>query len=202
VAITAVSAAQLNKFSISSLEDVARATPQLTIVRGGSGSGTSISIRGIFSSNTSIGIEQSVAVILDGVYYPQGRVMDEGLFDVSQVAVLKGPQALYFGKNATAGVVSITTNDPGAEFEGMARVGYEFDQKRLAGEAMISIPVTDKLGIRFAARGTKMWAATWRTPPAPPATLPSTRRPATSPSTRTERPPIPSGLARNPCSRA
>ena len=157
VAITAIGQEQLEKFAISSLEDVARATPQLTIVRGGSGSGTSIAIRGIFSSNTSIGIEQSVAVILDGVYYPQGRVMDEGLFDVSQVAVLKGPQALYFGKNATAGVVSVTTNDPGSEFEAMARIGYEIEQQRLAAEAMISVPVTDKFGIRLAVRGTKMW---------------------------------------------
>lgn len=157
VAITAVSQEQLNKYSITSLEDVARATPQLTIVRGGSGSGTTISIRGIASSNTSIGIEQSVAIILDGVYYPQGRVMDEGLFDVSQVAILKGPQALYFGKNATAGVLALTTNDPGSEFEAMARVGYEIEQERLGGEAMISVPVTDKFGIRVAARGTKMW---------------------------------------------
>ena len=157
VAITAVTAEQMNKLSISSLEDVARATPQLTIVRGGSGSGTTISIRGISSSNTSIGIEQSVSIILDGVYYPQGRVMDEGLFDVSQVAILKGPQALYFGKNATAGVLALTTNDPGSEFEAMARVGYEIEQERLAGEAMISVPVTDKFGIRLAVRATKMW---------------------------------------------
>ncbi|MBI1180657.1 MAG: TonB-dependent receptor plug domain-containing protein, partial [Alphaproteobacteria bacterium] len=141
----------------NSLEDVARSTPQLTIVRGGSGSGTSISIRGIFSSNTSIGIEQSVSIILDGVYYPQGRVMDEGLYDVSQVAILKGPQALYFGKNATAGVVSITTNDPGPDFEAKAQVGYEVVGQRLTGEAMVSVPVNDKFGIRLAARGTKMW---------------------------------------------
>jgi outer membrane receptor protein involved in Fe transport len=156
VAITAVSEKQMAKFAIKSLEDVAAIAPQLTIVRAGSGSGASISIRGIQSSNTSIGIEQSVAVILDGVYYPQGRVIDEGLFDVSQVAILKGPQSLYFGKNATAGVLSISTNNPGAEFESMARVGYEIEQKRLVGEAMISVPVTDKFGIRLAVRGTKM----------------------------------------------
>ncbi|MGE0665745.1 MAG: TonB-dependent receptor [Sphingomonadales bacterium] len=157
VAITAIGEEKIEKFALKSLEDVAAVAPQLTIVRGGSGSGASISIRGIQSNSTSIGIEQSVAVILDGVYYPQGRVIDEGLFDVSQVAVLKGPQALYFGKNATAGVLAITTNDPGNDFEAMARVGYEIEQQRLVAESMISVPVTDKFGIRLAVRGTKMW---------------------------------------------
>jgi iron complex outermembrane receptor protein len=157
VAITAVGEEKMEKFAIRSLEDIAAIAPQLTIVRAGSGSGASISIRGIQSSSTSIGIEQSVAVILDGVYYPQGRVIDEGLFDVSQVAILKGPQALYFGKNATAGVLAITTNNPGPEFEAMARVGYEIEQERLVGEAMLSVPVTDKFGVRLAVRGTKTW---------------------------------------------
>ncbi|MEN3976231.1 TonB-dependent receptor [Emcibacter sp. SYSU 3D8] len=157
VAITAIGEEKIERFALKSLEDVAAVAPQLTIVRGGSGSGASISIRGIQSNSTSIGIEQSVAVILDGVYYPQGRVIDEGLFDVSQVAVLKGPQALYFGKNATAGVLAITTNDPGNEFEAMARVGYEIEQQRLVAESTISVPLTDKFGIRLALRGTKMW---------------------------------------------
>jgi outer membrane receptor protein involved in Fe transport len=157
VAITAVGEEQMENFSLTSLQDVAANTPQLAIVRGSSGSGASISIRGVGSTYTSIGVEQSVAVILDGVYYPQGRVIDEGMFDVSQVAILKGPQALYFGKNATAGAIAITTNDPGPYFESMARVGYEFEQERLIGETMVSVPVTDKFGVRLALRGTKMW---------------------------------------------
>ncbi len=157
VAITAVGQEQIEKYNLTSLQDVAANTPQLSIVRGTSGAGASLSIRGIGSSYTSIGIEQSVAVILDGVYYPQGRVIDEGLFDVSQVAILKGPQALYFGKNATAGALAITTNDPGNDFEGMARMGYEVRQQRLVGEAMVSVPVTEKFGVRVALQGTKMW---------------------------------------------
>jgi outer membrane receptor protein involved in Fe transport len=157
VAITTVGSEQMEKYNLTSLSDVAANTPQLSIVRGTSGSGASLSIRGIGSTYTSIGIEQSVAVILDGVYYPQGRVIDEGLFDVSQVAILKGPQALYFGKNATAGALAITTNDPGNDFEGMARVGYEVKQQRLVGETMVSVPVTDKFGVRLALQGTKMW---------------------------------------------
>ena len=89
VALTAVSEERMDQFGIESMMDLEALTPQLSIRRATSGSGTSISIRGIASPSTSIGIEQSVAVIIDGVYFPQGRSINEGLFDTNQVSVLK-----------------------------------------------------------------------------------------------------------------
>jgi outer membrane receptor protein involved in Fe transport len=156
VAITAVAEERMNQFAIESLMDLEALTPQLSIGRATSGSGTSISIRGIFSPSTSIGIEQSVAVIIDGVYFPQGRSINEGLYDTKVVSVLKGPQALYFGKNATAGVISIETNDPGDEFEASLRVNNEFETDDLTLEGVISIPVNDMLGIRLAVQASDM----------------------------------------------
>lgn len=94
VAITVVDEKFMEDLSLSTFQDVAATNPSLNIFRGSSGSGAAISIRGIGAPFTSIGIEQSVAVILDGVYYPQGRVINEGLFDVSQVAIMKGPPRL------------------------------------------------------------------------------------------------------------
>ncbi|MCP5180218.1 MAG: TonB-dependent receptor [Pseudomonadales bacterium] len=150
VALTVMDESRLKNLDLQSFEDVAATMPQLNIVRGNSGSGASINIRGIGSNSTSIGIEQSVAVILDGVYYTQGRVINEGLFDVKQVAVMKGPQALFFGKNATAGVISIETNNPGDELEIIGRVAYESTQERKTYEAVISSPITDTFGARLA----------------------------------------------------
>lgn len=57
---------------------------------------------------------QDVPVAVDGVYYGQGRIINEGLFDLSRLEILKGPQALFYGKNATAGVISIIAADPGS----------------------------------------------------------------------------------------
>ncbi|MDA0339163.1 MAG: TonB-dependent receptor, partial [Proteobacteria bacterium] len=157
VSITAVNAETLNDFGLKNLEDVAAFTPSLEIQRISSGSGSNISIRGISSSAGTIGIESSVSIIIDGVYFPQNRAINEGLFDTSQVAILKGPQALYFGKNATAGVISIQTNDPGDELEIIGKVGYEIEAQQLSGEAVLSTPINDKWGIRLAVAGTKMW---------------------------------------------
>lgn len=156
VAITAVGEERLNLFGLESMTDLEALTPQLSVFRSGNGSAASVQIRGVGSPVTSIGIEQSVAVVIDGVYFPQGRAINEGLFDVSQVAVLKGPQALYFGKNATAGVVSVMTNNPGEEFEASLRVNNEFESDDLTLEGVVSIPINEKIGIRLAVQASEM----------------------------------------------
>ncbi|MDP3745808.1 MAG: TonB-dependent receptor [Phenylobacterium sp.] len=156
VAVTAISGEQLDHFALRSIEEIAATMPQLSVTRGSSGSGATISLRGIGSSFTSIGIEQSVAVNVDGVYYGQGRIINEGFFDMKQVEVLKGPQALFFGKNATAGVLSFTSANPGSEFEALGRIGYEFTSKTPSIEAIVSGPITDTFGMRLAVRASRM----------------------------------------------
>ena len=153
-AITVVSEERMNNLSITTFEDIASTTPGLDIIRSVSGSGAVISMRGIASNGNSIGIAQSVSTIMDGVYYENGRVINEGTFDVKQIAILKGPQALYFGKNATAGVITFETNDPTEEFEGITKFGYEMKEQRSAFEGILSGPISDTFGARLAVRVT------------------------------------------------
>lgn len=157
VSIRAVDAEMIQKQDISGLEKLAAKAPELIIARSSNGSGASLTIRGVGSNFSSVGVEQSVAVIVDGAYYGHGRTIDEGFFDLARVEILKGPQALFFGKNATAGVVSVTTADPGDSFEGLARVGYEFRSQSVYAEAIASGPLSETLGIRVALRGSKMF---------------------------------------------
>lgn len=153
----AISAERVAKFDITSLERIQQVTPQLYVARVSNGSGAQITMRGIgASSATSIGIEQSVAVILNGAYYGQGRVLNEGMFDLEQVEILKGPQSLFFGKNATAGVISLTTAKPTDEWEGKASVGYEFETEQTKLEGVVSGPLSDTVGMRFALKSSDM----------------------------------------------
>lgn len=152
VAVTALSGDQVQQYNLTAVQDVAEQTPQLIIARGSSGSGADISVRGIGASSENIGIEQSVAVNVDGVYYGQGRAIDEGIFDVSGVQVFKGPQALFYGKNATAGAIAILTNDPTSRYEGSLTTGYEFNAEQVYVEGVASGPVNDKFGLRLAFR--------------------------------------------------
>ena len=156
VTVTAFQADRLANHDISTLEKLADALPGLILTRGNSGSGLDISLRGIGPNFSSIGIEQSVAVVVDGVYYGQGRVIDEALVDLDRIEVLKGPQALFFGKNSSAGVISISTTDPGPQFEARARIGYEFSTQNPQGEFVLSGPITEELGMRLVIWGQDM----------------------------------------------
>jgi len=156
LAVTAISAEQIERYDLSNLERVAASTPNFSVGRASNGSGAQLTLRGIGSSSTSIGIEQSVAVIVDGVYYGQGRVINEGFFDLASIEVLKGPQALFFGKNATAGAISLTSKDPGYSTEGHVRASYEFESEKPMLEAVGSFPLSDTLGLRLAVRGSAM----------------------------------------------
>ena len=55
---------------------------------------------------------------------------------VQQVAVLKGPQGTLFGRNATGGLIQITTRDPGESFVGDAQLGYG-NHKTFSGSAYV-----------------------------------------------------------------
>ena len=156
VSVTAITGEQSQKMDLTSLEKLAVMTPQLSVGRAASGSGAQLTLRGIGSNISSMAIEQSVATVVDGVYYGHGRIINEGFFDLGRVELLKGPQALFFGKNATAGVISITTAQPTKETEFMARAGYEFKAQQVYAEAVGSGPLTDTLGLRVAVRGSDM----------------------------------------------
>jgi len=160
--VTAMSAEQIRDNDLTSLDKVAASVPNFSVGHASNGSGAQVTLRGIGSSSTSIGIEQSVAVVVDGIYYGQGRIIQEGFFDLKSLEILKGPQALFFGKNATAGVINIQTNDPGKETEILSRASYEFESESLQAEGIYSAPVNDTFGVRIAVRGTKMYGGYYK----------------------------------------
>jgi outer membrane receptor protein involved in Fe transport len=94
--------------------------------------------------------EQPVALNIDGVQITRGPVAAIGFFDLESVEVLKGPQALFFGKNSPAGVVSVQSVTPGDKLEGYVRAGYEFSASTPSFDGAVSIPLTDTLSVRFA----------------------------------------------------
>ncbi len=155
VTIAALTEADLDRYNITSLVDAAKMVPNMVIAQGGSGNGSSLRLRGIGSSSISAAFDHSVALNLDGVVVNRGRFIHNSYLDMSQLEVLKGPQSLYFGKSATAGVISITTNDPGDEFEFELGGGVETEYDGTFYEMVISGPITETLGARLAIGGSK-----------------------------------------------
>ena len=122
VAVTALSGEALANKGLASTQDIAAATPGLTFTQvAGSASPR---IRGIGTTNAFGGNENSVATYVDGVYYASSNSTILTLANVEQVAVLKGPQGTLFGRNATGGLIQITTRDPKQELGGQASATF------------------------------------------------------------------------------
>lgn len=153
VAVSAISGESIRSNLAADLTKLGELAPQVKIGEGGSGTGAVISIRGISSSSSDAGFDQSVLVEVDGVPFSRGSIIGTRLFDIANVQVLSGPQALYFGKNSPAGVISINSADPTRELEGYVTGGYEFVADQAYVEAAISGPLSDTLSARFALRG-------------------------------------------------
>ena len=156
VAVTAIGAVDLTRYNASDLTRIAQLAPQLLIARAPSGGGATFNIRGIGSSPLEPGLDQSVSVNVDGVQLSRGRFISLGMFDLQQVEVLKGPQALFFGKNSPAGVVSLTTANPIDTFEAGVLAGYEFNANEKYVEGYVSGPLAEGLTARFAFRYSDM----------------------------------------------
>lgn len=152
VAVTAVTATELQRTGATDLVRIAQLAPQVQIARSASGGGASFVIRGIGSQPQEPNLDQTVAINVDGVLVNRGRVAQLGQFDLQQVEILKGPQALFFGKNSPAGVISLVSNRPTDTLTGYVRGGYEFEARERFVEGAISGPLTDTLKARLAVR--------------------------------------------------
>lgn len=150
VAATVVGSEELRRQDITAVANLKIVVPQISLDRGFTGSGTSITMRGVSSSSIDGGVEQSVLLDFDGVAISRGRILNDALFDIAGVDVLKGPQPVFFGKNSPGGVVSVKSADPTSELSGFVRGGYEFNARATTVEAAISGPLSDDLGARLA----------------------------------------------------
>lgn len=143
VAITALGTEQLVAAGVSSTSDLKALVPSLNVTTGAGGFGLP-RIRGVGASGQGPGIENPVAVMVDDVYYGAAFGVLQSLFDTQQVAVLKGPQGTLFGRNATGGVIQITTRGPQFTPHGSAQVGYgNYDTKNFG--AFYTAPLSDSV---------------------------------------------------------
>jgi len=149
VVVTAVGEETLSNFQVTQVTDLPRLVPGLVLGGNLLSIGPQVTIRGVGTSSYDPGVDQSVSLNIDGLSLGQGLAFGSGMFDVAQVEVLKGPQALFYGKSSPGGVISLRTADPTDKFEVIARAGYEFEAREARGELIVSGPVTETLGVRI-----------------------------------------------------
>ena len=148
IAVSVVSAEDLQKAEIIDIVDLQSVVPSLQVSQATSTIQTAFSIRGFGSASNNAGIEPSVGVFVDGVYRSRPSSAVSDLLNVSRVEVLRGPQSTLFGKNASVGVVSIVTREPEFETGGSAALTYANNNTvRLVGD--VTGPISDKVAFRL-----------------------------------------------------
>jgi iron complex outermembrane receptor protein len=148
VVVQALSAAALEANGTTSFQDLNDQITGLTIQNDASVS-PAIGLRGVTSDQTNIAGDSAVALNLDGVQHSSSQLFRFGLFDLESVEVLKGPQALFFGKNSPGGIIAMKTKNPTEEFYSELQLGYENAAERKYGHIILSGPLNDTWGARF-----------------------------------------------------
>jgi len=152
VAITAFSGDDLESLQVDNVSQAAEFAPNLVFDSGapvsGSSATASIFIRGIGSSEFSLGTEQGVGLYVDGVYLARsvGGVLD--LVDVESLQVLRGPQGTLFGRNTVGGAILIQSARPAEELGGSIRFTTG-DDTRADLKASVDVPFGSTLRSRF-----------------------------------------------------
>ena len=80
-----------------------------------------ITVRGISQIRNG---DAPIAFVIDGVTLPDANLLNQELFDVALIEVVKGPQGALYGKNAIAGAINIVTNEPTNTYKSRAQIGY------------------------------------------------------------------------------
>ncbi|HWK42257.1 MAG TPA: TonB-dependent receptor plug domain-containing protein, partial [Croceibacterium sp.] len=149
VAVSVTTAETIERAQIRDLRDLQTVVPSLSVGQRQSTGNTNFFIRGFGNGANNAGIEPSVGVFVDGVYRSKTLSQITDLPDVQRIEVLRGPQSTLFGKNASAGVISITTQEPQFDFGGSVEATYgNYDQMIVKG--LVTGPLSDSAAVSLA----------------------------------------------------
>ena len=151
IAVTAMSADQLQAQNIDTIVDVQRANPSFSVRPGyNRASQTPVSIRGIGTSGVSAAFEGSVGFYVDGVYRSRPGMVLSTFNDIGGLEILRGPQGTLFGKNTTAGAMILNSTEPAHEFGyGGEITAGNYGKKRY--QAYVTGGLSDTVAARFSA---------------------------------------------------
>ncbi|MEL7029469.1 MAG: TonB-dependent receptor, partial [Pseudomonadota bacterium] len=150
VSVTALQAEAVDSIVARDIGDVAVLVPNFSAAKVTGFNAASFAMRGAGQTDIIVYSEPSVGVVIDDFVVPHVQTQLLDIFDIEQVEVLRGPQGTLFGKNTTAGVVSLRTKRPDLEKAGVKASARVASYGRREGRFAVNAPiVTDTLALRF-----------------------------------------------------
>ena len=149
ISISAFSAESVEAYMFNDVTDYLIRTPNASWTSVGSRSRRELSIRGatnLLNINRTMRTS-TFAFYLDD-FSVNGSSGNPPVMDVERIEILRGPQATYFGRNALAGGISVTSKKPHNELAGSVMVDYSrFDT--IDVEGVVNLPIVkDVLALR------------------------------------------------------
>ena len=149
ISVKAFTDAEIRATGIQSPQDFVDLTPNVTLVQTQSTGNSFLNMRGISSARNS---ELAAAILIDGVLMSNPTQLNQQLFDIQQIEVLRGPQGALYGRNAIGGAITITTKEPGDEHEAEIRVGVE-SAPGYSVKGFVGGPLNDEGTVKYRVAG-------------------------------------------------
>ncbi|MFC4443341.1 TonB-dependent receptor [Caulobacter henricii] len=148
VSVSVTGAQAVERAQVRDLIDLQSMVPSLKVSQFNAVSQTNFVIRGFGNGNGNDGIESSVAVFIDGVYRSRSSSALDDLPEIERIEVLRGPQSTLFGKNVSAGAISIVTKKPQFDFGGKAEVSLgNYNSQQF--KATVTGPLSETVALRL-----------------------------------------------------
>jgi len=149
LSVTAISPQQIERAFAVDIQDLEGRTPNLIIDQVNAGPrAAAISIRGISFEDIEKSFDPAVGVLIDGVYIGTNTGQLLNPFDFESIEILRGPQGTLFGKNTTAGVISVRRSRPTGELGVRAQAVVGNFGRREAQVVMNAPSIGDKLALK------------------------------------------------------
>ena len=150
VTVSVTSGETIQRAAIVDILDLQTSVPSLRVNQLQSSAQTNFTIRGYGNGANNPGIEPAVSVYIDGVPRTRSASALADLPTVERIEVLSGPQSTLFGKNASAGVISVSTMLPEDSFGGMIEAtGGNYGARIIKGT--MTGPISDTASYRISA---------------------------------------------------
>lgn len=155
LAVSAISGDQLDRLGVNNPTELRFVAPSVNFGSSANTRGEGLSIRGVGTQIFGDGVEQSVGVVIDGVAMGRSGMGIGDMLDVERVEVLRGPQGMLFGKNASAGLISITTRAPKLGETSLELKGSYATLNEIKASATANYAMGDQAALRIAFGTTK-----------------------------------------------
>ena len=151
IAVTQVSAEQIQRLVPRDLLDVAIFAPNVVAGQQPGFNAANFAIRGVGQNGIILYYENQVGVMVDDFVIPHIQTANIEMLDIASVEILRGPQGTLFGKNTTGGAINVKTNRPELDSNSLEMRGQVAQYGRYEGQGILNLAVGENLAFRAAA---------------------------------------------------